>query len=105
LKQLPGIIEDLLSQWDCVADGPVMHGQVGVIVPVRSAAGPAVLKVSFPHPGNVHEPDRERVRRWAHLHVVQAAFHGRRRGFGRARGGAYLDRILALVDQLAVSWC
>jgi streptomycin 6-kinase len=34
-----------------------MHGQVGVIVPVRSAAGPAVLKVSFPHPGNVHEPD------------------------------------------------
>ncbi len=51
------------------------------------------------------ELDRERVRRWAHLHVVQAAFHGRRHGFGRARGGAYLDRILALVDQLAVSWC
>jgi streptomycin 6-kinase len=57
LAELPGIIEDLLSRWACVADGPVMHGQVGVIVPVRSAAGLAVLKVSFPHPGNVHEPD------------------------------------------------
>jgi streptomycin 6-kinase len=283
LAELPGIIEDLLSQWECVADGPVMHGQVGVIVPVGSAAGPAVLKVSFPHPGNVHEPDAyaawegrgavllyerddehfamllervqpstlwelgdgdqivtvagrlssrlsvattadlprladqadsweeelrrgaadfpgavpgvalaaalavvdelgrdqpemlvhgdfhphnilrgerepwlavdpkgyvgdpaydgatllkpralalieaedltkalrhelavfaeaagldpERVRRWAHLQVVQAAFHGRRHGFGRARGGPYLERIIALVDQLVVSWC
>jgi streptomycin 6-kinase len=51
------------------------------------------------------ELDRERVRRWAHFHAVQKAFHGRRHGFGRARGGPYLDRIMALVDQLAVSWC
>lgn len=35
-----------------------MHGGVGIIVPVLRRAGePAVLKVSFPHPGNVHEPD------------------------------------------------
>lgn len=35
-----------------------MHGGVGLIVPVRRRAeGTAVLKVSFPHPGNVHEPD------------------------------------------------
>jgi hypothetical protein len=34
-------------------------GGVGVVVPVRRRAGhgDAVLKVSFPHPGNVHEPD------------------------------------------------
>ncbi len=51
------------------------------------------------------ELDRERVRRWAHFHAVQKAFHGRRHGFGRARRGPYLDRIVALVDQLAVSWC
>jgi len=50
------------------------------------------------------ELDRDRVRRWAHVRAVQAAFHGRRFGFGRARSGPYLDRIIALVDQLAVSW-
>lgn len=53
LAELPGIIDELLSQWDCEPDGEAAHGQVGVVVPVRDA----VLKVSFPHPGNVHEPD------------------------------------------------
>jgi len=283
LAELPGIVDDLVEHWECEPDGEVMHGGVGVIVPVRRAAQPAVLKVSFPHPGNVHEPDafaawggrgavrlyeraddrfamlleraqpstlsqigdgdeiaavagqlsrrlsipapaglprladqadgwaeelrtgavdfpgavpvaavgaalavvdelgrdqpdllahgdfhprnilrgerepwlavdpkgyvgdpaydgatllkpralaliesedlmktlrhevdvfaeaaeldRDRVRRWAHFQAVQAAFHGRRHGFGRSRGGPYLDRIIALVDQLAVSWC
>lgn len=58
LDQLPAIIDELLQRWDCVPDGEVMHGGVGVIVPVRGRAGEtAVLKVSFPHPGNVHEPD------------------------------------------------
>jgi streptomycin 6-kinase len=39
-------------------DGEVMHGGVGLIVPVRRPTeGAAVVKVSFPHPGNVHEPD------------------------------------------------
>jgi streptomycin 6-kinase len=54
LDELPGIVEDLLGQWSLQRDGDVLHGQVGVVVPV---AGDAVLKVSFPHPGNVHEPD------------------------------------------------
>jgi streptomycin 6-kinase len=53
LADLPGIVEDLLKRWDLVVDGEVTHGRVGVVVP----AGQAVLKVSFPHPGNVHEPD------------------------------------------------
>ncbi len=58
LAELPGIVEELLERWGCVPDGEVMHGGVGVIVPVRRRAGEsAVLKVSFPHPGNVHEPD------------------------------------------------
>ncbi|WP_329001516.1 aminoglycoside phosphotransferase family protein [Kribbella sp. NBC_00709] len=54
LAELPGIIDELLTQWDCEPDGEAAHGQVGVVVPVRDDA---VLKVSFPHPGNVHEPD------------------------------------------------
>ncbi|MGW3956338.1 aminoglycoside phosphotransferase family protein [Streptomyces sp. NPDC004752] len=57
LAELPGIVEEVTGAWGCVPDGEVMHGGVGVIVPVRRAAGAAVLKVSFPHPGNVHEPD------------------------------------------------
>jgi streptomycin 6-kinase len=57
LGELPSIVDDLLTRWDCVLDGTPTHGHVGLIVPVRRTAGPAVLKVSFPHPGNVHEPD------------------------------------------------
>ncbi|MFI1607610.1 aminoglycoside phosphotransferase family protein [Streptomyces griseofuscus] len=58
LADLPGIVEELLGRWGCTPDGEVMHGGVGVIVPVRRRAEQsAVLKVSFPHPGNVHEPD------------------------------------------------
>lgn len=59
---LPALVAELLDRWGCAQDGEVLYGGVGVIVPVRrpSAAADgrrAVLKVSFPHPGNVHEPD------------------------------------------------
>ncbi|KIF05979.1 kinase, partial [Streptomyces sp. RSD-27] len=57
LRELPGIVEELLGRWGCVPDGEVLHGGVGLVVPVRGRPQPAVLKVSFPHPGNVHEPD------------------------------------------------
>ncbi|MCX4967552.1 aminoglycoside phosphotransferase family protein [Streptomyces sp. NBC_00654] len=58
LAELPRTVEELLGLWACVPDGRVVHGGVGVIVPVRRRDGAAaVLKASFPHPGNVHEPD------------------------------------------------
>jgi streptomycin 6-kinase len=57
LAELPAIVDDLLARWKCEPDGEVMHGEVGLIVPVRRTDGPAVLKVSYPHPGNAHEPD------------------------------------------------
>ncbi|MBE1581796.1 aminoglycoside phosphotransferase family protein [Nonomuraea angiospora] len=58
LAELPGIVDELLERWGCAPDGEVMHGGVGIVVPVRGRVeGDAVLKVSFPHPGNVHEPD------------------------------------------------
>ncbi|WP_432878387.1 aminoglycoside phosphotransferase family protein [Kribbella sp. CA-245084] len=50
------------------------------------------------------ELDPERIRRWAHLNMVQSAFWGRRHGFGRARSGSQLDRFIALCDELALSW-
>jgi streptomycin 6-kinase len=57
LAELPSMVDELLERWECVPDGEVMHGGVGIIVQVRRAEGTAALKVSFPHPGNVHEPD------------------------------------------------
>lgn len=58
LDALPSLVADLLDRWNCDPDGALMSGGVGLIVPVlRRGAGPAVLKVSYPHPGNRHEPD------------------------------------------------
>ncbi|QNP70913.1 kinase [Streptomyces roseirectus] len=58
LSELPVIVAELLERWACVQDGGLTHGGVGLVVPVvRRDQRPAVLKVSFPHPGNVHEPD------------------------------------------------
>lgn len=49
------IAEHCLRTWRCAVDGPVTAGAVAVIIPVRSPYGPAVLKLSPPHPGNAHE--------------------------------------------------
>lgn len=58
IASLPAIVDELLARWACTPAGAVMHGRVGIVVPVRRRSGgaAAVLKVSFPHPGNVHEP-------------------------------------------------
>ncbi|GAA5027862.1 aminoglycoside phosphotransferase family protein [Actinopolymorpha pittospori] len=57
IASLAGLVEELLERWACAPTGPVMHGRVGVVVPARRRDGSsAVLKVSFPHPGNVHGP-------------------------------------------------
>ncbi|MFH0178202.1 aminoglycoside phosphotransferase family protein [Streptomyces cacaoi] len=59
VERLPALVAELLDRWGCVPDGDVVHGGVGIVVPVlrRPDRIPAVIKVSFPHPGNVHEPD------------------------------------------------
>lgn len=57
IASLPSLVKELLGRWTCTPTGPAMHGRVGIVVPVqRRDSSPAVLKVSFPHPGNVHEP-------------------------------------------------
>ncbi|MFE6974052.1 aminoglycoside phosphotransferase family protein [Streptomyces sp. NPDC057682] len=56
--ELPTRVGALLERWECVPAGEPDHGGVGIVLPVRRrGGGDAVLKVSFPHPGNVHEPD------------------------------------------------
>jgi streptomycin 6-kinase len=52
---LPELVGQLSRRWSCVADGPVMYGRVGLVVPVRRRDRPAVLKVSFPRSWNGHE--------------------------------------------------
>jgi streptomycin 6-kinase len=48
-------------RWRCTIEGEPTHGQVALVVPLRHPAGPAVLKVSFPHPGNLGEADALRT--------------------------------------------
>jgi streptomycin 6-kinase len=62
LATLPALAEGLFERWQCVPDGAVTHGGVGLIIPVQRPhhdehQRAAVLKISFPHPGNVAEPD------------------------------------------------
>ncbi|NUP03960.1 MAG: hypothetical protein HOW59_39155 [Nonomuraea sp.] len=47
------------------------------------------------------EVDRERARRWAQLHAVQAAFWGRRHGSRVVGGAARSDWLTEFADRLA----
>jgi len=56
LDGLPALVDELLERWRCRVDGLAKHGEVALVVPVACPSGQAVLKVSFPHPGNRSEP-------------------------------------------------
>ncbi len=56
LDGLPALVDGLLERWRCRVDGSPRHGEIALVVPVTCPSGPAVLKVSFPHPGNRSEP-------------------------------------------------
>jgi streptomycin 6-kinase len=49
LRRLPGLLTELLDEWSLSVDGDVRWGVAAVAIPVRSTAGPAVLKVTWPH--------------------------------------------------------
>ncbi|CAM5444005.1 putative protein OS=Streptomyces aurantiogriseus OX=66870 GN=GCM10010251_83090 PE=4 SV=1 [Streptomyces aurantiogriseus] len=34
LGRLPRLVDDLLADWDCRPEGEVLHGGVGIVVPV-----------------------------------------------------------------------
>jgi len=55
IDRFPELADHCLRQWQCEVEGPVATGAVAVIIPVRSSYGPAMVKISPPHPGNAHE--------------------------------------------------
>jgi streptomycin 6-kinase len=56
LDRLPGLLRDLVEEWQLTVDGEPAHGFCAVVVPVRTAGGrPAALKVSWPHWEAGHE--------------------------------------------------
>ncbi|WP_237706648.1 aminoglycoside phosphotransferase family protein [Kribbella flavida] len=74
LDVLPGLVDHALAQWELTLSGATMHGAVGIVVPVRRADGAAaVLKISFPHPGNVAEP--KALAAWAGRGAVRLLEH------------------------------
>jgi streptomycin 6-kinase len=64
LDRLPGLARGILDEWGLSVDGPAMHGECALVVPVRDQDGTAaVLKVGWPH----EEADEEHLalRLWA----------------------------------------
>jgi len=54
LAGLPRLVGDLLDDWALVPDGPALHGECALVLPVRTEPGraagrTAVLKVTWPH--------------------------------------------------------
>lgn len=48
IKSLPARIDDLCAAWELEVEGPPMHGEWGLVFPVRGSEIPAVLKVTWP---------------------------------------------------------
>ena len=54
--RLPGLLREVVADWQLTFDGPPWHGHCALVVPVRTPAGrPAVLKLTFPHDEAQHE--------------------------------------------------
>lgn len=103
LSALPATVREVAERWDCTADGELLYGGVGIVIPVlRKTTEPAVLKVSFPHLENRFEPDA--LSAWGGRGAGPAARAGRRPvrhapgagaphdagpGRGGRRGGGY----------------
>lgn len=62
LARLPATFERLCAQWDLTPDGEAMHGAQGIVVPVRGADVPSILKIAWQ---SVATKDEERaLRAW-----------------------------------------
>ncbi len=56
LDRLPGLVREVVEEWELDYDGTPTHGSCALAVPVRTSGGtPAMLKVGFPHDEAEHE--------------------------------------------------
>lgn len=56
LEALPGLVRDVVDEWELTFDGPPMHGYCALVVPVLTTDGrPAVVKFAWPHDEEEHE--------------------------------------------------
>jgi streptomycin 6-kinase len=52
---IPRQVSELLADWGLAVDGAPMYGHTALVVPVRAAGGPAVLKLAWPDDEGQHE--------------------------------------------------
>src|SRR5215469_16240914 len=55
IEELPRIVEGLCDRWRLIPEEPLMHGHLGLVIPVRRDAELVVLKVSWADDSNAHE--------------------------------------------------
>lgn len=56
VERLPALLDTLVEEWQLRPDGPMMHGFVALVLPVRTVdGGAAVLKIGFPDEESAHE--------------------------------------------------
>ncbi|HEU4810732.1 MAG TPA: aminoglycoside phosphotransferase family protein [Nocardioides sp.] len=55
VDRLPGLLGELLAEWELVVDGEPTHGYCALVVPVRTDGTPAMLKIAFPDDESEHE--------------------------------------------------
>ena len=79
MQALPRLVRDLLGEWALVVDGPPVHGDCAVVLPVQTADGvAAALKVGWPHWEAEHE--HLALRHWAGNGAVRLLRADPRRG-------------------------
>ncbi len=55
VERLPRLVRELVDEWDLTPDGAATSGHCSLVLPVRSAEGPAMLKLGFPDDESEHE--------------------------------------------------
>ncbi|WP_182523753.1 aminoglycoside phosphotransferase family protein [Nocardioides dongkuii] len=63
VERLPRLVDDVVEEWELVADGPATHGWTALVLPVTDRDGtPAVLKLVCP--GEEEEQEALALQRW-----------------------------------------